>query len=70
MKQGESRKGKAMEKKMLFDYFPTAEIIPSDDEFLIEVEGKVYQYEMTLSPAYSDEECCRVCIDNEYYYFG
>ena len=39
------------------------------DEWIVH-DGKEYEYEMTLSPAYPDDKCCRVNIDGTYYYFG
>lgn len=56
------------ERKMLNDYY---EWEFSEEESYIEVKGKgKSQYEMTLSPEYRDDECMRVVIDGEYYYFG
>lgn len=56
------------ERKSLYDL--TDNLKYSDRDGYILVDGKPYQYEMTLSQKYNDDECCRVKIDGEYYYFG
>ena len=53
--------------KRLEDYY-SYEFTDNDDEIVI--DGKVFSTEMTLSPEYPDDLCCRVLIDGEYYYFG
>lgn len=60
-----------MENKMLLDYFDNFDF-PEDDKNgdKIIVDGKEYTYQITLSTNYTDEECCRVLIYNEYYHFG
>lgn len=66
------------ERKMLYDFY-TMDRISFDtenfeeydeDDFSIAIDGKYYRYEMNLSSEYNDDECCRVEINGEYYYFG
>lgn len=60
--------------KKLSDYFSWDYVYneneENDDDFLIKVEGVVYPYEMSISPYITDDICCRVKINDEYYYFG
>ena len=60
-----------MENKMLLDYFDNYDF-PEDDKDgdKIIVDEKEYTYQITLSTKYTDEECCRVLIDGQCYYFG
>lgn len=53
--------------RMLTDYF---EYELSDEEGIIIVNGKPYEYEMTMSTEIPDDKCCRVFIDGKFYYFG
>lgn len=54
-------------RKRLDDFFEW-EVI--DEEYIL-VKGKgKFLYEITLSLDYRDDECMRVEIDGEYYYFG
>lgn len=71
MTQADVFEVKEPERKMLLDYFDDYDF-PDDDEDgdKIIVDGKEYTYQMTLSMEYADDECCRVLIDGEYYYFG
>ncbi len=58
---------------LLGDFFKWDYLISDDDEkeWWIVVEGKgEMPYELTLANEYSDDECCRVQIDGQYYYFG
>ena len=41
-----------------------------DEDNTIIINGKTYQYEMTLSMKVPDEKCCRVFVEGNYYYFG
>ena len=58
--------------KALYDYFKDAKTIFKDDDenYYIEVNGKEYISEMTLSERVPDDMCCRVKIGRTYYYFG
>ncbi len=39
------------------------------DDWIIH-EGKEYEYEITISDGFPDDKCCRVKINDIYYYFG
>lgn len=58
--------------KMLKDIYPDYRIISSeDDKMLVQLNKDMepIEYEMTLSPYVTDEACCRVKINDNYYYF-
>lgn len=58
-------------RKRLENYFKWEFSYDDSEDFYIDVEGKGrLPYEMTLSPDIPDDECMRVLIDGEYYYFG
>lgn len=54
-------------RKKLNDYFTWKF---GEEDGTVIVEGEIYEYEMTLSMEYADDECMRVQIDGEHYYFG
>ena len=53
--------------RMLEDYYQY-ELGENEGEIII--DGKSYEYEMTLNPKVPDDGCCRVLVDGSYYYFG
>jgi len=53
--------------RLLSDYY---EYSLSDEDGIIIVNGKPYEYEMTMSTKVPDSKCCRVLIDGNFYYFG
>lgn len=69
-------------KKYLIDYYPyykTAEdenenlivkIYPTYEDMESNTNATTYNYTLSLSASVLDSECCRVKIDNDFYYFG
>ena len=58
---------------LLGDFFKWDYLVSDDEdkEWWIIVEGKgEMPYELNLSTEYMDDECCRVEIDGQFYYFG
>jgi len=53
--------------RMLEDYYKH-ELGEKEGEIII--DGKNYEYEMTLDPKVPDYACCRVLVDGNFYYFG
>ena len=53
--------------KMLNDFYTWKF---SDNEGFIAINGKDYEYQISLDSSISDSECMRVNINGEYYYFG
>ena len=57
---------------LLEDFFKWEYLVSDDDEkeWYVVVEGKgEMPYELNLSTEYKDDECSRVLIDGQYYYF-
>lgn len=54
---------------LLLEFFPTAKLIDKDNNEYIDIDGNLYPVEMTLSPYVSDDVCCRVLIDGQFYHF-
>ena len=56
---------------MLSDFYKWEFCTEDDKDSMVRVEGVgELQYEMTISPEVMDDECMRVKIGEQYYYFG
>jgi hypothetical protein len=57
--------------KLLTDYFTNVFCIVDDsDNVQVEVNGDLYDFEISLSADIPDDVCNRVLIGGEYYYFS
>ena len=60
--------------KMLNDYFNYTTDVDDDGYLIVTVDKDgtqaVYRYIFTMNSDISDDKCCKVLIDGEYYYFG